>query len=139
MPWEALDRGTQLAEFDRAGIDRLLHNGRDSVRVRRSKPRDGTDRAGADPVVDERLRPDEDVEPLAELRRELVERGVRDLEPRQVRRALTQLEQHRHRHRVTTRALELVDVEGHGRTGRRGRLEVIQERTLVELEVRRPD
>ena len=76
-----------------------------------AEPGDGTDRAGSDPVEDQRLRPDEDVEPLDEVRRELVEGRVGDLEAREVRHALAQLEQHRQRDRVAARALELVDVE----------------------------
>ena len=61
------------------------------------------------------------------------------LRPGEVRHPLAQLEQHRHRDCVAAGALELVDVERERRARARRRLEVIEQRALVELEVRRPD
>ena len=43
------------------------------------------------------------------------------------------------RHGVPARPLELVHVEGHGRTGARRRREVGEQRPVVEQEVRRRD
>ena len=47
--------------------------------------------------------------------------------------------EHRQRHRVAARALELVDVERERSAGGRGGREVLEQRPLVEREVRRPD
>ena len=139
VPREALDRGAQLAERDRSGRRRLAHDRRDPVRERRREPGDGAGRARRDAVEDQRLRADEDVEPFEQVGREAVERRVGDLQAGEVRRPLAQLGDDRERDGVAARALELVDVERQRRARGGGRDEVLEQRALVELEVRRPD
>ena len=61
------------------------------------------------------------------------------LRPARFGRALAQREQHLDRDGVAARTLELVDVEGGRSAGGRGGREVVEQRPLVELEVRRAD
>ena len=104
-----------------------------------ARPETAPTAPAADAVEDQRLGADEDVESLDQVRREAVERCVGDLEADEVRRALAQREQHVDRDGVAARTLELVDVEGRRRAGGRGGCEVVEQRPLVELEVRRAD
>ena len=91
-----------------------------SARARPRRPlREGgrePETAPAAPAASSRRRsappaPTKTSSPSTQVRREPVERRVRDLQPGEVRRPLAQLEQHRDRHGVAARALELVDVE----------------------------
>ena len=91
MAREALDRRPQLPELGRADRRRLADDRGHPLRERRREAGDRARRARGEPVEDERLRPDEDVEPLEQVRREPFERRVGDLQPREVRRLLTQL------------------------------------------------
>ena len=139
MPRKALDGRAQLSQRDRPGLGGLAHDGGDPVREGRREPGDRADRAGAEPVVDQRLGADEDVEALDQVRREPLERGIGDLQPGEVGRALAELVQHRQRDGVAARPLELVDVERRRRARCSRGGEVLEQGTLVELEVRRPD
>ena len=139
MPREPLDRRAELAETNRAVGRGRPHDLGDLARERGRQPRDGTDGARRQAVEDQGLRPDEDVEALEQVRREAVERRVGHLQAGEIRGPLAQLVQHRQRHGVPARALELVDVEGRRRARCRRRGEVLHERALVQLEVRRPD
>src|SRR5207237_1170429 len=62
-------------------------------------------------VVDQRLRSDEDVETLDEIRLDALERRVGDLEPSEVGRVLADNLQDLGRDRVAAHTLELVEVE----------------------------
>ena len=89
--------------------------------------------------MDERLGPDEDVEPEREVGRERLPGRVADLEADEVRRVVLQAPQHVERDRVAARAGELVDVERQRRACSRSGGEVGELRLLVEREVRRAD
>ena len=118
---------------------RLPDERNDRVREAACKTRHGTDRAPADTLRNERLGPDEDVEPLDEVRLELLPRSVRDLEAGEIRRLVAQSCDHLERNRVTASRSELVDVEGK-RCARCGcRSEVLEELVRIEREVRRCD
>ena len=93
----------------------------------------------ARPSHEQRLRADEHVQPLEEVRRDLLPGRVRDLQAGEVRRPLAQPLDHRKRDRVPAARLELVEVERHRRAGRRSRAEVLEQLLLVEREVRRRD
>ncbi len=113
--------------------------GGDELRKRGREPRDGADRAAREPVGDQRLRPDEDVEPFHEVRLESLERAVRHLQAGKVRRAVAHPLDDGGRDRVARSRGELVEVEGHrGARVRRGD-EVGGELPLVERVVRRTD
>src|SRR5918912_876660 len=60
MPWEPLHDLAQLAE----AVAALANRRRDALRECAAERRDRADRASRDPAADERLRADEDVEPL---------------------------------------------------------------------------
>jgi hypothetical protein len=92
-----------------------------------------------EPAQDERLRADEDVEAVEEVRLQLLPRLVRDLQAAQVGRGFPQPLDQRDRDGVARSRLELVDVERERRARRRRGLEVAPERALVEREVRRRD
>ena len=111
----------------------------DELRERVREPGDGTRRAAFQALHDERLRPDEDVEALEEVRLEPLERPVGDLEPDQVRDLVVQPLDDRDRDRVAAPRRELVEVERRWRTSPRGGGEVREERLFVEGEVRRRD
>ena len=91
------------------------------------------------PVRDERLGPDEDVEPRKQVLLELGEGRVGDLEADDVVGGVPQALEDGRRDRVPGRRRELVDVERQRRARRRGGEEVRVLRLLVELEVRRAD
>src|SRR6188472_929904 len=61
-----------------------------TLREHRAKPGDRADRAALDALQHELLRPDEDVEPLEQVRLDRVEGLVGDLQSREVRRLLAQ-------------------------------------------------
>ena len=111
----------------------------DHLRERGGETGDGSGRACGEPLRDERLGADEDIEPLEEKRLDPVERLVRHLHPGEVRRALAQALDDLDGERVPDPGVELVEVEGHRRTCARDCLEVGDERIGVELEVRRRD
>ena len=92
------------------------------------EPGHGPGRAAGQPARDQRLGSDEDVEPVEQVRLDLLPRLVGDLEPAQVRRALAQPLDHRDRHRVAAARRELVDVERQRRARGRRRREVRLER-----------
>ena len=118
---------------------RVCDDRRDLLRERRGERRHGTDRAGLDAPVDQRLGADEDVEAEREVRLERVPGRVAHLQADEVRRLVLQPPQHVERDRIAARARELVDVERQRRArARRGR-EMRELRRLVEREVRRPD
>ncbi len=87
----------------------------------------------------QRLRPDEQVEPLERVGFDRAPGRVRHLEAREVRRGLAEAFDHRHRDRVAGPARELVDVERQrsARLGRRA--QVLEQRGFVEREVGRRD
>ncbi len=103
------------------------------------EPRNRTGGASREPTRDQALRADEDVEPLEQVRLEALPRLVRDLEPSEVRRRLTQPLDHADRHRVPAAGRELVHVERHRGAGSSSGREMREQRLVVEGEVRRGD
>src|SRR5205085_6621885 len=94
----------------------------DGIRPCRSQSADGSERAAIECAEDERLVPDEYIQPFeVEVR---VQRGgwcIRDLETGEIRRSISERSDHLDRDRVAGSSLELVDVERHRIAGvRRG-------------------
>src|SRR5581483_3424346 len=117
----------------------LPHRLGDDLRKCGRERGDRANRAALDPAPDQRLRPDEDVEPLDQVRREALERRVRDLQPGEIRHLLAQTIDHLDRHGVPARARELVYVERSRRARPRCGGEMREQRALVQREVRRRD
>ena len=128
-------RGTEGAAVTRAGRRRALPppasdrrtSGTTASGKAAGETRHGTDRAAGDALRNERLGPDEDVEPLDQVRLELLPRRVGDLEAGEVRRLVAQSCDHLERDRVTASRSELVDVERQRCARCRCRSEVLEE------------
>ena len=89
QPPEALQRGAYRSRL-LGGLERApAHCGEHELGQRRGESGDRTGRAVGEPVSDQRLRPDEHVEPFEQVRVDLLERRVGYLHPREVRRPPT--------------------------------------------------
>jgi len=86
VPGEALDGLSERREL----VALLAHRAGDMLGKGAPECRHGADRAASQTPADERLRPDEDVEALAQVRLEHLVGRVRDLHPREVRGRLAQ-------------------------------------------------
>ena len=113
-----------------AGSSRVAapHGLDDHLGKRRREPRDRARRAGGEPLADQRLGADQDVEPLQQVRLHLLERRVAHLHPGDVVDRLAQPLDHRDGDRVARRLLELVDVERQRRARTGGGDEVGEQR-----------
>ena len=90
MAWEPLDRRAQLAERDAPASVGSRTTAATSSGKRRREAGDRADRTRAEAVEDQRLGADEDVEPFDQVRREALERRVRDLQAGEIGRPLAQ-------------------------------------------------
>ena len=139
VPRKRLHRRAERRQRRCPFLGRIADDRRHLLGERGRERGDGADRTRLATAVDERLRADEDVEPVKQVALERLPWSVRDLHPDDVVRLLPKSRQHRRVERVPGRRGELVDVERERRAGCSRREEV---RTLcrrVQLEVRRPD
>ena len=132
---EALEHRAHLRDVARA----IPHEPGHELREGRRQAGDRPGRSALEALEDERLGPDEDVEPFDQERLDRLERLVRDLEPGEVRRELAQPLDRAERDRVAAARAKLVEVEGERVAGLGRRGEMPNERLLVERVVRRPD
>jgi methylglutaconyl-CoA hydratase len=109
------------------------------LRERAGEARNRSGRARGDPVSEQRLGSDEDVEPLDEVRRDLLERRIGDFQAGQVGGGIPQALDHVQRNRVAAHRLELVEVEGGRGAGCRSAAQMLEECIGVEAEVRGAD
>ena len=139
VPRERLHRRAERRQRRRPLLGRIADDRRDLLGERGRERGDGADRTCLATAVDERLRADEDVEPVQQVALERLPRSVRDLHPDDVVGLLPKSRQHRRVERVPGRRGELVDVERERRAGGSRREEVRALRRRVQLEVRRAD
>ena len=114
----------------------LPHRGGDELGQRRGECRDRSDGATRETAVDQRFGPHEDVEPVDQVRLEALPGRFGDLQAGEVRHALAQSLDHRQRHGVAAAGREGVDVERQRGAGERRRRQVLEQRPVVEREVR---
>jgi hypothetical protein len=129
----------QRVDQPRALGGRLAHERRDRFGERGGDRRHGSRRAGREALADHALGADEHVEPGGQVRRHPVKRRIRDLHPNQVGRALAQLPDDLHRHRIAGALGVLVQVERRRCAGGRRASEVLEHLAGCEREVRWPD
>jgi methylglutaconyl-CoA hydratase len=139
MAWKRLQRVAEGPEPLAPTLARRSHRLADELRKGGGQRRDGSSSAALHPGADQALGADEDVEPLEEVGRELLPRGVGHLQAGEVGYLLAEPLDDGHRYRIAARLCELVEIEGRRRARSRRSLEVAPQGVLVQLEVGRRD
>src|SRR5439155_16838940 len=110
----------------------LAHEAGDELRERRRQARDCPGGSVLEASKKERLGTDEHVEPLDQIRLDLLEGLIRDLEAGQVRCELAQALDDRKRDRISGACTKLVEVEGQRAARLGGGGEMPNQRLFVE-------
>jgi hypothetical protein len=117
----------------------IVHERRHDLGEGGREPGDGSVRAVLQGLEDQGFVPDEEIEPVETVGLDRRPRRVRDLHAHEVGRGLPQAFHERHRDRVAGARRELVDVEGQPPARLSSRTQVLEQRGVVQREVRRRD